>query len=394
MNVLTISREYGAGGGELARHLASALGWDLLDQELLHRAAAVEQMPDAEWERLDEKPVGLADRLRLHPPAQRYIHGITEAARQAAARGRVILVGRGTRHLVGDMADALHLRLIAPLAWRAQRMARLQGWSVAEAEARCREIDRSRERFTRYFFGPQALQPEQYDLVVNTGRVLLEDVANWLRALIQHDKPPTDRPTTGRRIITLTWQHKSLESDLSAELAARLGLRRIDPSELDRQLEAAGIPSADVARLEEPAAGWWRRFRHRQLRRRYVEVVGRLVREWAQNQDVLLVSPDAHSLLRDHPRAHHARLVAPWLVRVRRVMAERWWKQGPAEQFLLDRDQRCERFCQSCFGSAWSDPLNYHLTVNAARLGKATTDVLVWAADRQWRRQEETSDGR
>src|SRR5438552_17373906 len=53
MNIITISREYGAGGGEVARQLAGALGWELLDHELLHQAAAPEHLPDAELERLD-----------------------------------------------------------------------------------------------------------------------------------------------------------------------------------------------------------------------------------------------------------------------------------------------------------------------------------------------------
>jgi cytidylate kinase len=48
MNVITVTREYGAGGGEVARRLAELLGWQLLDRELLHQAAAVEQVPDVE----------------------------------------------------------------------------------------------------------------------------------------------------------------------------------------------------------------------------------------------------------------------------------------------------------------------------------------------------------
>ena len=65
MNVITVTRTYGAGGYEVARRLADLLGWELLDRELLHRAAAVEHLPDAELERLDEKAVSLADRFRL-----------------------------------------------------------------------------------------------------------------------------------------------------------------------------------------------------------------------------------------------------------------------------------------------------------------------------------------
>src|SRR6266513_792133 len=93
MNVITVSREYGAGGYEVAHRLAEVLGWELLDRELLHRAAAVAHLPDAELERLDEKAISMADRFRLHPPHQHYIHGLTEAARQAAAKGNVVIVG-------------------------------------------------------------------------------------------------------------------------------------------------------------------------------------------------------------------------------------------------------------------------------------------------------------
>ena len=76
MNAITVSREYGSGGYEVAPRLAELLGWELLDRSLLHQAAAVEQLPDAELERLDEKAVSLADRFSLHPPHEHYIHGL------------------------------------------------------------------------------------------------------------------------------------------------------------------------------------------------------------------------------------------------------------------------------------------------------------------------------
>ena len=119
MNVITITREYGAGGAELARQLAQALGWELLDRELLHQAAQIQQVPDTELERLDEQAITMTDRFRLHPPHLTYLEGLRQAAQQAADRGRVILVGRGARHLLGERPDCLHVRLVAPRAWRA-----------------------------------------------------------------------------------------------------------------------------------------------------------------------------------------------------------------------------------------------------------------------------------
>src|SRR6516225_5326646 len=112
MNVITVSREYGAGGGEVARRLAERLSWELLDRELLHQAAAVEKVPDEELVALDEKAMGLVDRLRRHPPHERYMHGLKQAAQAAAARGNVVLVGRGSRFLVGESPNFFHLRLV------------------------------------------------------------------------------------------------------------------------------------------------------------------------------------------------------------------------------------------------------------------------------------------
>src|SRR5262245_23815759 len=155
MNVLTITRDFGAGGYEAAHQLADRLGWELLDRELLHQAAALEHLPDAELERLDEKAISMADRFRLHPPHQRYLHGLTEAARQAAARGKVVLVGRGTGHLLSDTPNVLHLRLVAAKEWRVRRMMTREGWTREYALARCTEEDRIRAKFTRYFFGEE-----------------------------------------------------------------------------------------------------------------------------------------------------------------------------------------------------------------------------------------------
>src|SRR5262249_21812359 len=165
-----------AGGYEVAHGLAEVLSWELLDRELLHRAAEVAHLPDAEVERLDEKAISMADRFRFHPPHQHYLQALREAATQAAAKGNVVLVGRGTGQLLLDQPNVFHLRLTAPREWRAQRMAQQKGWTAAQALAQCTAEDRTRDRFTRYFFGDVPFQAAQYHLTFNTGRVPLEDV--------------------------------------------------------------------------------------------------------------------------------------------------------------------------------------------------------------------------
>ena len=225
MKAITITREYGAGGGEVAKRLAEALGWQILDRELLHQAAQIEHVPDAELERLDEKAVSAADRFRLHPPHQKYLHGLTVAAQVAAQRGNVVLVGRGARHLLGELPDIFHLRLVAPRGWRAERMAKQEGWSPDQALARCLEVDRTRELFTRYFFGDAAVQPCRYDLVVNTARVPLEDVTSAVASVVR-PSPAEDAVGPGRnRVLTISRELGAGETQFPAALAERLGMR-------------------------------------------------------------------------------------------------------------------------------------------------------------------------
>jgi cytidylate kinase len=387
MNVLTVSREYGAGGGEVARQLAESLGWELLDRELLHQAAAVEHVPDADLERLDEQALSLADRFRLHPPHQKYVHGLTEAVRQAAARGKVVLVGRGARQLLGDAPDAFHLRLVAPRDWRARRMAQKEGWSSEQALARCVEVDRTRERFNRYFFGAAVDQPEQYDLVVNTGWVPLEDVATCVTALVREEVAAEPAAEAGPRVLTLSRELGAGDSGFAPTLAGRLDLRAFDRELLEQEAVRLGVHEAELEKIDEQPAGLLDRLRSGSLSRRYFDVLGQLMKELATRGNVVLVGRGGSRFLRDHPGAFHVRLVAPLEDRVRRVMAHRWLREGPARQLIAQSDARRRRFCASYFGADWSSPLEYHVTVNSGRLGPAAVDLVALTAQRHWGRE-------
>ena len=386
MNVITVSREYGAGGGEVARKLAASLGWELLDRELLSHAAATEQMPDADLERLDEQAIRLADRFRRHPPHQRYMRGLTEAVRQAVERGNVVLVGRGTRHLVGDNPDALHLRLVAPREQRVERMARREGWSHEEALARCQLVEHTRERFLRYFFGEGAGKPEGFDLVVNTGRVHLDDVVGAVVALARGEAEgiaPGPQRKQGR-VLTLSRQLGAGDTGFAPTLADRLGMRAYDRELLEHEAQRLGVAAAELERIDEQPASFAHRFLPGDLHRRYFEALGQLMHELAQRGDVILVGRGGSRFLRDHPGAFHARLVSELDVRVRRVMEHRWLRQGQARELVVQTDDRRRRFYEGCFGADWSDPLEYHVTVNTGRLGPAAVDAVAALALRCW----------
>ena len=391
MNVITITREYGAGGGEVAGKLAEALGWELCDRELLHQAAEIEHVPDAELERLDEKAISMADRFRLHPSHQKYLHGLKLAAETAAARGNVILVGRGARHLLGERPAALHLRLVAPKPWRAQRMSQLEGWSLDESTARTTEMDRIRGRFTRYFFGDKATQPAEYDLVFNTGRVPLDAVTALAVAVVHaasavSSSSSAPRPGTRLRVLTLSRELGAGEQGFPPTLGERLGMKVYDRELLEQEAVRLGVPEAELEKIDERGAGIFQRFRPGSIYQRYFEALGQLMHELSDQGDVILVGRGGSRILHDDPRAFHVRIVAPLPVRVRRVMEYRWVQEGMAKKLIAESDSRRCNFYESCFGADWSSPLEYDVTFNSGRLGVTAIEAVAIAAERHWSR--------
>jgi cytidylate kinase len=385
MNAITVTREYGAGGYEVAGRLAQMLGWELLDRQLLHRAALLEHLPDAELERFDEKAVRMIDRFRLHPPHQHYIHGLKEAALQAADKGNVVLVGRGTGQLLADQPNVLHLRLTASQEWRAKRMAEREGWSVEEAMLRCTAEDGTRERFTRYFFGDAPFQAAGYHLVVNTGWVPLDDVVFCVAALARGDvaRVAADPPVVPR-VLTLSRELGAGDTGFAPTLAARLGLHIYDRELLEQEAVRLGVTEAELALIDEQPAGIFQRFRPSNLHHRYFDALGRLMKDLAARGNALLVGRGGSRFLRDQPQAFHVRLVAPAEMRVRRVMEHRWMGEDPARQLLAQSDDQRRRFYDSYFSADWADPLEYHLTVNIGWLGPAAGDLVALAAGCHW----------
>jgi cytidylate kinase len=388
MKAITITREYGAGGGEVANRLAEALGWEVLDRELLHQAAQIEHLPDVELDRLDEKAVSMADRFSLHPPHQKYLHGLTEAARQAAQRGNVVLVGRGARHLLGEMADVFHLRLVAPRDWRAERMAKLEGWSLDQARQRCLEVDRTRDLFARYFFGGAAMQPAQYDLVVNTARVPLEEVACVVAAIVRPGSAEAISSPAHDGVVTLSRELGAGETGFAAALAERLSMQLYDRELLEQEAVRLGVPEAEIEKIDERPASIFQRFHPGSIYQRYIESLAQIMRQLADRGGVILVGRAGNCLLRNDRRAFHVRLVAPLPVRLRRVREYRWVRESVAKKLVAESDAQRRSFYESYFGVDWASPLEYHVTVNSGRLGPTALDLVSFATERHWSRTE------
>lgn len=195
IDIITISREFGAGGSSVAGALSRKLGWPVLDTDLAQRVADRIQVDREIVERLDEHPPSLMARitraLLVSQPemasAAPHVDIADEEAIADAARaviedaGRtppLIVVGHGGQVIFRDRSGTLHVRLVAPIASRVKRVCARLPCDVATAEARVRRADVERREYMRRNFDVDWRDELLYDLQINTGRLTIDQVAS------------------------------------------------------------------------------------------------------------------------------------------------------------------------------------------------------------------------
>lgn len=191
MRAITVSREYGSGGGEIAARLAQRLGWRLVDHHLVAQVAAALDEPEEHADARDERPSGLlahlVDAVQLIAPWSGAVPGVTaeeahrrhyqalcEVVRSAADAGKVVIVGRGSQAMLAGRRDVLNLRVIAPFERRVAYVVAREGLAEEAAKTRIRTKDRDRAVWLQTFEGLQPNDPHLYDLIVNTGVIPLD----------------------------------------------------------------------------------------------------------------------------------------------------------------------------------------------------------------------------
>jgi len=195
--LITISREYGAGGSEVAARVARALGWRLVDNELVDRVAARAGLAPEDVAQLEERVSTFIERLArtlvtatpelLVPPeaggtasslSEDDLVRVTElVVEEVAAEGRVVLVGRAAPAVLARERDAIHVRIVAPREWRIRAAAERLGLSPAEAATVTDDTDKMRARYHRQHYQREWNDPTLYHLVLNTAALGLDGAA-------------------------------------------------------------------------------------------------------------------------------------------------------------------------------------------------------------------------
>ena len=202
MRAITISREYGSGGGEIASRLARRLGWQLVDHAIVERTALEMGTSTQEAEAHDEYTEGIVSRvlnnmLYLSPASmvtappeallsdEDYCSVVNRIVRAAAARGHVVIVGRASQVLLAELRDVLHVRIIAPFEKRVAYVMQREGVDHHTAESRIHMKDHDRARYLQMEYHQKMEDAHLYDLVLNTSLLDLESAVEVICFTLQ-----------------------------------------------------------------------------------------------------------------------------------------------------------------------------------------------------------------
>ncbi len=179
--IITVSREFGANGAALATKLGDRLSFKLWDRDLL--VIISEKLGSSEdfIKSLDEARRGFLEDTIFSFMHQRetnlnYLIYLVRAVRALERYGNNIIVGRGANYICQN-PDSFHIRVVCPLKKRIIRIAGKQGISIDEATQTVLKKDLERANFVKHNFNRDVANPNDYDLVINSGSFSLEEMA-------------------------------------------------------------------------------------------------------------------------------------------------------------------------------------------------------------------------
>lgn len=201
MTTITISRHYGSGGRKVGARVRELLDYRFFDKQLMTQVASELNLSQAElldFSEVDYKVKGFFERLMSFNPGEMVVSPkaaqglalesnplddtntvrlVQKTILAAYEGGNVVIVGRGSQVILRGKPDVLHVRVIAPMETRLQRLQEVEGLSLQEARQRIKEHDKAGQDYLARFFDAQWDDPYLYHITINTGLYDIEQAA-------------------------------------------------------------------------------------------------------------------------------------------------------------------------------------------------------------------------
>jgi cytidylate kinase len=189
ISIITLSGEPGAGGRIVAARLAEKLGIEIFHKEVINEMAKSAEVSEKLVETLDERGLStledwissLVHERHLWP--DRYMQHLMKAIGTIGKHGRAVIVGRGANFILPP-EKRFSVRIVAPQAWRINRVAKEFEISAEDAKRRVMRTESDRRAFIRKYFNADIADPTNYDLTINTAVLSVDDAVKVISSAL------------------------------------------------------------------------------------------------------------------------------------------------------------------------------------------------------------------
>lgn len=195
--IITISRECGTGGREIACRLGEKLGLNVYDKTILEAVSEKFHLSKQEIDRIKSKKINLwddfcqfyrqfdIDRPAYQPESRKVTsrelyYAESQIMRNLAEHDSCIILGRCGFKVFKDNPDAVKIFIHADRDVRIKRIVATKGLDANAAIEYIDEVDKARENFTKYFASSSLYDCRNYDFSINVSHYSAEDIATFL----------------------------------------------------------------------------------------------------------------------------------------------------------------------------------------------------------------------
>lgn len=176
--IITISREFGAGGRSIGKEVANELGIAFYDRDIILKTAQeTTDLTADEIRKFEEKThinVGFTQSLfdyYSRPIDEKIWDAQRKAIRSLADKESCVIVGRNADYILREFDNLLRVFVYADKRWRVEHLKTLMEGSDSEIEAKMNQADKARKNYCSKLTGRTYGDLHNYDLSINTGKL-------------------------------------------------------------------------------------------------------------------------------------------------------------------------------------------------------------------------------
>ena len=194
--IITIARQHGSSGREIARALSEDLGIQCFDKEIVDEAAENSSICKELISSFDEKRVSPFMLQTTQYPSMNYGLGLNiqvasaqfDVIRKLADQGDCIFVGRCADYILRERKDLTRVFIMGEQEDKIRCIMNRQNVSETEAKKKIKQVDKDRSSYYKYYTDQIWGESENYDLCINSSKIGVAGAVNVIKAYIENNK--------------------------------------------------------------------------------------------------------------------------------------------------------------------------------------------------------------